>query len=94
MASSVFPHFHQSFIYEFRYKNIAVYPVSNGTLLNVVVVRHQRHLMGTSYDPPFPVQVDNAELMSLAEFSEWEPEIQAWLRVSALSRILIEVCPH
>lgn len=59
---------------------IAVYPVSNGTLLNVVAVRHQRHLMGTSYDPPFPIQVDNAELMSLAEFSEWEPEIQAWLR--------------
>ncbi|KAK0186659.1 salicylate 1-monooxygenase [Armillaria mellea] len=60
--------------------NIAVYPVSSGTLLNVVAVRHRRHLMGTSYDPPFPVQVDNAELMLLAEFSEWEPEIQAWLR--------------
>ncbi|KAK0495540.1 salicylate 1-monooxygenase [Armillaria luteobubalina] len=66
--------------------NIAVYPVSNGTLLNVVAVRHQRHLMGTSYDPPFPVQVDNAELMSLAEFSEWEPEIQAWLRCIDQSR--------
>ncbi|KAK0450361.1 salicylate 1-monooxygenase [Desarmillaria tabescens] len=60
--------------------NIVVYPVSNGTLLNVALFRHQKHLMGTSYDPPFPVQVDKAELMSRAEFSEWEPEIQAWLR--------------
>ncbi|KAK0443483.1 salicylate 1-monooxygenase, partial [Armillaria borealis] len=56
--------------------SIAVYPVSNGTLLNVVAVRHQRHLMGTSYDPPVP----GPGRQRRTYFSEWEPEIQAWLR--------------
>ncbi|KDQ56872.1 hypothetical protein JAAARDRAFT_36352 [Jaapia argillacea MUCL 33604] len=72
---------HQAFNFAMNYmgqdRHIVVYPISRGQIINVVAFCSKPHLEGTTFDGPSVVNVTKAEM--LAEFSNWEPEVQALL---------------
>ncbi|KDQ57982.1 hypothetical protein JAAARDRAFT_177120 [Jaapia argillacea MUCL 33604] len=58
-------------------RHLIVFPISRGQIINVVSFHSKPHLEGTAFDGPSVVNVTKAEM--LAEFSDWEPEVQALL---------------
>jgi hypothetical protein len=62
-----------------RLKNVVVYPISAGKLINIGAFHAKEELAGTPFPGPWVTNVDNAEL--LAAHADWEPELQAILKV-------------
>ncbi|TFK32298.1 salicylate 1-monooxygenase [Crucibulum laeve] len=58
--------------------NMIIYPVANGTLVNIAAFRAQLHLANTKFEGPWVTPADPEELLSV--FEKWEPHARNWLR--------------
>lgn len=68
-------------VISYRFQHIVTYLVSNNKLINVVAMASD---LSKEYDPvngPTAIPVTQDEV--LAAFKDWEPEVQAILRVSS-----------
>jgi salicylate hydroxylase len=62
-----------------RKKNVVVYPMSSGKMINVGAFHAHEELAGTSWSGPWVQNVDKEELLEV--HSHWEPEVRAILDV-------------
>ncbi|KAF8996101.1 salicylate 1-monooxygenase [Cyathus striatus] len=58
--------------------NMMLYPIANGTMVNIAASYVRPHLAYTEYPGPWVTSVELTEWLSA--FDGWEPQVHAWLR--------------
>ncbi|KAF5391213.1 hypothetical protein D9757_003074 [Collybiopsis confluens] len=60
--------------------HMIVYPVSKASMVNLVVFHCRPEWQDTPYQGPWSKEVDEQELLNIAHFENWEPEVRNWLK--------------